>query len=372
MSTVDSEVERLYALAVERARGARARPTMLEALWDGDSGGWMLKLFLTIRVLFIHHKRFHLATLRYGSDIRLFSGSVPPWPESEVAQKLGEQLEQEFGCRLWFPSPNQPDDHTPAYAERGRAIACADCSKLVIPSDSPYLPNHICYHCHLDRQQRASLLREPSQDISGRGFCVVIEGDSPPRHRQSGGSLDDSPLARLLALADPAHPPISDHRLEAQAVVAFAEAAAQEVERLLEVHRPAPEDRGPRLREFEWRGRTVQLDLHLDPRHFTLAKAISLAKFGEEARASGRALEVFTNIGIKHRDGHLLGQLGKQGGAATRAEFHQLDAVSFGSVEAVDAAIARLEAVGCVRRDGDVIHITRKGELIGNNPEERG
>ncbi|MEM6297775.1 MAG: hypothetical protein AAF740_03700, partial [Bacteroidota bacterium] len=88
-----------------------------------------------------------------GGDIRLFQGTVPPYPESKVAQRIGEKLEEKYGLEFFFPSPYDPDNDCPRWTEKHRAVNCEDCNKLIIPTDSPYLPKEICYNCHLKREQ---------------------------------------------------------------------------------------------------------------------------------------------------------------------------------------------------------------------------
>jgi hypothetical protein len=359
-ASVDSEVDRLYDRVVARAKAYRGRPILLEALWDGDTQGWMLCLFVTLRRRFGGRTRESIGCLRYGGDFRLFAGSVPPWPESEVAKQLGVRLEREFGCELWFPSPNEPDDHAPAYAERDQAIACAACKKLIIPTDSPYRPKDICYSCHLRREHDARLRREPSDNEDPGCYYVAVEGQS--------SSYSAEPFLELIE-AD-LSPPLGDHRLEPETVALLAERAASEVERLLETHDPARDfDRIPPIR-LAWRGRELELEPRMTASHRPLFEALHLAQFIEDARASGLAIEVFTNAGIKIRDGHVLGQLILHAGQASRAELRQRHAREFGSEQAVDEAVARLLQVGCVSASEDMIRVTRKGEVLGNSPAE--
>jgi hypothetical protein len=122
------------------------RPTAFQALWDGDTEGWMVRLDAVFKSDATHTGSL-LATLRFGGDIRVFQGAVPPWPEARVATELGEALARHFGVPFWFPSPAEPDDDCPAWWERDRARPCKDCGKLILPRKTPYPPDDICYRC---------------------------------------------------------------------------------------------------------------------------------------------------------------------------------------------------------------------------------
>ena len=131
------------------------RPLVLEALWDGDTKGWFLILNLYIKTGKLFWKKQepkHLGIVRFGGDIRLFNGEVPAWPEAELTKQWGQLAIEKYDLTFYFPSDKEPDDDCPAWSERHLAIKCADCSKLIIPTDSPYLPKDICYNCHLKRE----------------------------------------------------------------------------------------------------------------------------------------------------------------------------------------------------------------------------
>ncbi|MFD6290836.1 hypothetical protein [Streptomyces sp. NPDC060205] len=84
----------------------------VEALWDGDSSGWFVVL---VAVLDAPASEVHLAMIRHGSDLRLFNGQVPPWPEAVEAARTGTALAARFGVPFHFASPNEPDDEAPRW-----------------------------------------------------------------------------------------------------------------------------------------------------------------------------------------------------------------------------------------------------------------
>jgi hypothetical protein len=82
------------------------RPAAIEALWDGDSEGWMVYL---LAVTLEPRTEHHLAIIQHGTDIRLFTGEVPPWPEAREASTIGRRLAERFGVPFHFASPEKPD-----------------------------------------------------------------------------------------------------------------------------------------------------------------------------------------------------------------------------------------------------------------------
>ncbi|MCW2883970.1 MAG: hypothetical protein JWL58_832 [Streptosporangiaceae bacterium] len=82
------------------------RPAAIEALWDGDSEGWMVDL---VAVTIEPRAEHHLATVQHGTDMRLFNGEVPPWPEAQEATTIGRALAERLGVPFHFASPEKPD-----------------------------------------------------------------------------------------------------------------------------------------------------------------------------------------------------------------------------------------------------------------------
>jgi hypothetical protein len=81
----------------------------LQALWDGDTSGWFICLSAVVTQGEVLEER-HLGVIKFGTDARLFSQAVPPWPEAQHAGEVGEALAARFRCAFYFPSPDKPDD----------------------------------------------------------------------------------------------------------------------------------------------------------------------------------------------------------------------------------------------------------------------
>ncbi|GAA3905969.1 hypothetical protein GCM10023084_67900 [Streptomyces lacrimifluminis] len=84
----------------------------VEAIGDGDTDGWCV---LLVAVLDRPHGEVELAMVRHGSDIRVFNGRVPPWPETREAVTTGTALAGRFSVPFHFASPDRPDDEAPRW-----------------------------------------------------------------------------------------------------------------------------------------------------------------------------------------------------------------------------------------------------------------
>ncbi|MYW01122.1 hypothetical protein [Streptomyces sp. SID3343] len=90
-----------------KVRGLPRRPAAIEAVWDGDTEGWFVRL---LAVMTAPNAEHDLALVQYGGDLRLFNGEVPPWPEAEDASTVGRALAERFGVPFHFGSPEAPTD----------------------------------------------------------------------------------------------------------------------------------------------------------------------------------------------------------------------------------------------------------------------
>ncbi|WP_405925387.1 hypothetical protein [Streptomyces sp. NBC_00035] len=87
-------------------------PAAVEALWDGDTDGWFVVL---VAVFDDPRCEVDLAWIRHGSDLRVFDGQVPPWPEAREAVEIGTALADRFKVPFHFASPDEPDDEAPRW-----------------------------------------------------------------------------------------------------------------------------------------------------------------------------------------------------------------------------------------------------------------
>ncbi|MGA3540879.1 hypothetical protein ACK8GE_16480 [Micromonosporaceae bacterium DT194] len=90
----------------------------MEALWDGDTQGWFVTLYAIVRRPSRHHPCFDerpLARFRHSSDLHLFEGEGPPWPEAAEAIEKGQAIARSIGVPFHFASPVAPDDGLPRW-----------------------------------------------------------------------------------------------------------------------------------------------------------------------------------------------------------------------------------------------------------------
>ncbi|WP_106248265.1 hypothetical protein [Allonocardiopsis opalescens] len=78
----------------ERVRRLPGRAVRIETAWDGDTAGWFV---LLLAVLADPPTAVVLARFRHGSDLRIFNGAVPPWPEAAAAGEAGRALADRLG-----------------------------------------------------------------------------------------------------------------------------------------------------------------------------------------------------------------------------------------------------------------------------------
>jgi hypothetical protein len=114
---------------VTKVRAVSERVAAIEALWDGDTEGWLVMLLAVIERPSRHHPRFDeitLALLRHGGDIRIFNGEVPPWPEAVEALQKGEALATALGVPFYFADPDAPDDELPRWWDQPQRWTASD------------------------------------------------------------------------------------------------------------------------------------------------------------------------------------------------------------------------------------------------------
>ncbi|MEP7285580.1 MAG: hypothetical protein ABI947_07420 [Chloroflexota bacterium] len=141
--------EKFLQIALRKLATLDWKPEVIEAVWDGDTQGWMLELIVSANRPSEDNQPFtdyYLFWLRAGGDLRIFNGYVPPWPEAQVGMFVGEGLSQQLGIPFYFPSPDEPDDDCPRWRERDRAHPCVSCGKLII------CESKICYPCELKKR----------------------------------------------------------------------------------------------------------------------------------------------------------------------------------------------------------------------------
>lgn len=132
-------------------------PVAIEAFWDGDTTGWFVVLGVVVQETSGHLPTYvlhELTIFRYGGDIRLFHGQVPPWPEAEAAQQVGQEVARLLDIPFYFPFSDEPEDECPHWWEQAQALACQGCGKPILPG-SPWTTKGLCYSCNRKRERES-------------------------------------------------------------------------------------------------------------------------------------------------------------------------------------------------------------------------
>jgi hypothetical protein len=124
---------------------ATHQPRVIEALWDGDSSGWHVRLVASCQGQPDYD--VHLAVLcDAAGDLRLFKQEPPIWAEAAAAKTLGLGLAERYSVPFYFPSPHCPEEDCPRWAERDLGVPCRTCGLLLLQSSGvPWWG--VCHGC---------------------------------------------------------------------------------------------------------------------------------------------------------------------------------------------------------------------------------
>lgn len=350
---------------LQKIHGASSPPVAFQALWDGDTTGWYLRIEMVQCGENGHHAKY-IAGLQFGGDIRLFNGQVPPWPEAVVGKQLGEALARRFHVPFFFPSPDQPDDGCPNWWEQSRAIACADCKKPIIPSDSPYLPKDVCYHCHLARENKLKIRQDGPEYPNG---VTILVGKDGTHERVMYSSEGNRLFLVKHAFNTPERETEARERgqfaIEGDDLAPIADEIAAQLEPLIEQFKPdtkwsefAPEA----VRKIEYGGRTLELNLH-DSNAHEISSLLGDLKVVRQALESHFRVWFVFRRGMTKRADHLLRIVARQE-APTSIQQMVDTCQNLLDEREIRAALQKLEELGHVRISADEVRITDTGRAI--------
>jgi hypothetical protein len=177
-------VDQLESDCISKARALQPPPIAIEAFWDGDTRGW----FVVLAAIIPGGSSFttiDLCVLSDGGDIRLFNGTVPPWPEARRAVALGNRVASVLEVPFFFAAPDHPELDSPRWWQRDRAQPCDRCATLLLP-DRAGLRRSLCSTCSAHAAREAKEAAWTDAERAG------------PRCRTCGnpakGELDSEPV----------------------------------------------------------------------------------------------------------------------------------------------------------------------------------
>lgn len=91
----------------------------------------------------------------------------------ETISKIVVQSCKILNVDFYFPSPNGWDNDCPNYCEKNKHLICNDCGKPIKPKNSDFLPDEVCYSCHLVRKRNEKLVNDTLTD-GERGVVSIL------------------------------------------------------------------------------------------------------------------------------------------------------------------------------------------------------
>ncbi|WP_343691318.1 hypothetical protein [Chitinophaga sp.] len=350
-------------------RLAGGKPVVLEALWDGDTAGWYLYLNLHVKVkkLFSTKKEVkYIGTIRLGQDIRLFNGTVPPWPEAELAKEWGKIASEKYGLIFYFPSDKEPDSDCPGWDSRHLAIQCADCAKMIIPTDSPYLPKDICYSCHLKREFRNNIKNaEPYDD----GIILYMVKDKAYHHLGYSSFLDEFAIAPFIADTVQARRKgkqvdiVTLNELDISIIKGKIEQVLDEkvaVYKSAEFPPNFPENFKSRIKRYtvQYKGNTYELIEQFDKEHAKIGGLVQALKMVDKAISGNYCFKIYFRNGFTYRDDAVLRFVNfVSNGSTSLAAIEQQYSGTLTKTEVQDT-VKKMEKAGCLKIEGEIVQAT--------------
>ena len=358
-----------YEEAVKKIDSIGGKPIVVEAQWEGDTQGWFLCMFIIIKKgIFKKIESHYLGTIYFGGDIRIFQGTVPPYPESTIAQEIGKKLIAKYDIEFFFPSPDNPDDDCPRWTERDKAINCEDCNKLIIPTESQYLPKEICYNCHLVRERNQKIINEEpyddgvymylykNEEFQSLGYCSKFESFKiAPFVIEKVGTFEIGKGIKIVTLS------------QTEIAKLIQDLEVEIDKQILEYEEPKIEKRMSKfvtVKKVQYKEKEFQLMNRFNSYHEKLIGLISSFNTAKKAYSENFEYKIYFKDGITHRDDSVLRFVNYSGNG--KLDFNRIHEKFKGiiSVEEVNTTMQKLERIGCFILKENVAEVTEIGKNI--------
>ena len=345
-------------------------PKVIEALWDGDTTGWFLVMYVIFekkKLLTKYTSREQIGVIRKGSDIRLLQSKVPPYPESEIANRIGKYFHELYETEFYFPSPIHPDDDCPSYYERNRGISCADCNKLIIPTTSPHLPKDICYNCHLSRERNKKIEKEEPYD---KGIHIYLINNGQFQNLGYYGDLKYLPIGPFISKIveiRKTKDPISIVTLSTEDLSQLKIQLENELDKITLEHKDPPshiKSKFIQIKFVKYKSKQFKTMTRFNSEHEKLSNLISSYDQLNKALDEESNYVIYFKNGITTRDDSILRYIkyiGKGKSTFSQLEERYLNIID---TDVIRKSVQKLEKYGCLSINTDVIEITQNGKNI--------
>jgi hypothetical protein len=309
--------------------------------------------------------RHFLGTVSYGNDLRVFNGQVPPWPEAVIAKEWGQKAAKKYGLTFYFPSDQQPDDDCPSWHERHKAIHCADCHKLIIPTDSPYLPKEICYHCHLKRESNAEIKNDQPYD---EGVKMFLFKDGVYQSIGYASYFESFAIAPFIEeWVNKQKKPNSITVITLGGEVLHQVKAAMQLQIQTNLLSYEESDmQGPKRKFCHYErkvfdGREYEFETRFNEVHAATSALISSFEILDKAVSEGWEYKLYLKSGMTYRDDAFLRFIHYvHKGVASKEAINEKYGILL-TEEEIDTTIKKMQKFGCLKSNGSEIMITEVG-----------
>lgn len=338
--------------------GGKAR--VLQALWDGDTGGWYLTFSLYAENPSVS-----------GDLVWYYLGRVHSDGDQTTeafAKELAAKAVNKYGLEFYFPSPDDADDDCPDWKERDKAISCAGCGKLILPDRHTKLPKEICYPCYRERERNQALIDDELQEY---GVSLYRCKGRKYQGMRSCGYMEDFAMFPYISEA-------LKRKIGTEGVTVLTieknelQSLSQKLEARLDVLAPlykkaAPHDRNGKVismfRDQSYKGKRYTLDSYRDPVHEEMAELLYSYNTTQEVIREKGCFKFFIKAkGYSYRDDAFMRFIHHTcKGRATINRMHE-HYKKLLSREQVLSTLEKLERFGCISIKDDLITMTHLGK----------
>lgn len=350
----------------EKIQATRGLPTVLEALWDGDTEGWFLVLSLYAKtggVFWGSEERDYLGVVRLGDDLQIFNGDMPPWAEAVLAKDWGQKAVEKYGLTFYFPSDKEPDDDCPKWTEKHYGFPCVDCGKLIRLRYSDYVPHDVCHSCNLKREQNEKIRLNKFYKDAVFGTYTIGNSTNEIRDHSLNHYLEPLAIRKGGVTGEAGFIMFSNSEL-----VELKNKLYNEIKAALANYKPSnvPEIRKPivSFEQIHFEGKDYELEIRFNENHRDVS--ILLDRYRSFERAANEGWTYYLHIikDITYRDDAILRFVNyvAKGATTIKALIEQFASVlTEGEISDV---LKKLERLECLEIENDMIKITTIGQGV--------